>query len=749
MSTISYDYYSDHDMQDPGDYYGGFKEARIMRAGDAERALSQIWTGDWQGSTFTLLLSDFDRSLRQQLASATDRFWTEPWQMFMTTRANRAALGTPYTVFVGPPIDAQPRGPLALEVTLGDIVSQRLITDQHQLPWRIIRDCGLLDPSDAPPFTFAIDENLDLETPEPIIYGDHRRIPDVDPASPNGFEYTPTLLGIETRGSGDWYVWLVAGHAVADIPDVNVVDADGVHTSVVADEGTDWLIPHYAGHLAEFGADYRDIRSWSYGVDRRYSLIYGKVGSTDPDAVFAGTVTLTCFVDGVEAVGDGSSAVITDRLMQYKHFLINFVANAGPASYQSGPWLTNPTWDLFDGPVEIVEESTFTDAAAIAVERAPAPPGSPPPYAAGYIGAAIIGAKAGDRASVKRWIADWNRSCAVRFGINHFGQMRVVMLHPTQAIKDAAPLYIDQYEMLQGSFGTEILWRDQANRVPFRADYEHRTGVWKTADFADAGDSIRDYGREILGQIREYPFAPGITMAWHLAYLESQVVKHPPRIISFDAPVGPDYLNQSLGYLDLGDYIRYTHYAEVGAASEIRLAQIIWHQVQSGTRRVKVLALDCEDLIDYDAVTVATSSSPTNDACAAAMEITQAPFTPFSITLDTTNNPTDTSLDGSPAVWSGTRAYHAAWFTFTPWADGTLFISTVNSDYDTQLAVFTGSCGALTEIQYNDNDPTPGLTSSVLEFAVTNGVPLTILVAGYGPADGGTLVFGLYFTEPE
>lgn len=751
MSSIAYSYWSDHDMQCPGDWYGGFKEGRVKRFGDGERALSHISTGDWQGSTFTLEVSDFDRSLRQQLASVADRYWVGPLQIFMTTRANRALLGVPYTVFVGPIINAKPTGPLAFELTLGDIISQGILSDQHQVPWRLIRDCGLIELALGSPVSFLLSENLDLDAPEPIIYGEHRRVPNVDPASPNGFEYTPTYLGIEIRGSGDWHVWMVCGHAVADIPEVQTVDADAAHVSVLAAEGTDWLIPHMAGHLAEFGASYRDIRSHTFGVDRRYTLIYGAVGATAPDECADGTKTLTCFVDGVEPVGDGTGLVITDRLEQYKHFLVNFVANFGKSSYQSGVWLTNPTWDLFDGPVEIVEEASFTACQTIALERSPTPAGSPTPYAGGYIGAAIIGATSGDRSSVRQWIADWNRSCAVRFGINHFGQMRVVMLHPTQAVKDASPLYIDQYEMLQGSFDTDILWREQANRIPFRADYEHRTGRWMTADVVTAADSIQNYDREILGEIREYPFAPGYTMAWHLAYLESQMFKHPPRVISFEAPVGPDYNNQSLGYLDLGDYIRYTHYAAVGSAGEIRLAQIVWHQVQSGKRRVKALAIDCEDLIGYDAFDASLgtpiATSPVSAACDDAIVVTPEDPVPtrYRVDMDTTAHPTDGSvtLSEGPGI-----AYHAAWWSFTPLLDGDLNISAILSDYDTQLAVFTGTCGSLTEIAYNDN--VLGLqTSSIGPLAVTAGVTYLILACGYGPDDGGLLKLDISFDSPS
>jgi hypothetical protein len=745
--TIITDTYSDHDMQCPAEWENGFKAAFVKRFGEGTRTGSDPWTGDWQGSTFNLTLID-DGRFRRELRSTTDRFWfQDSWVIRMTTRANRAVLGLPYTVFVGPVIDVDTSDPTLLGVTLGDIVSQQILTDEHQVPYRKIGD-GFLS------LLTEIPETLDRETPEPIAYGIHLRTV-ADVPSPQGFEVIlRTLLGKRLIGSDQYWVWLVCGHACADVLDLQTIDADGVHTSVLADEGTKWLIPHYANYLAQFGNPYEDLRSDTFGVDRRYTLVYGKVGETEPDAVAAGELTLAIHIEGIEPIGDGSGDVITDRIQQYKHFLINYVANHGANSYQSGAWLTNPSWDVFGVSKPIIEEISFDDCTAIAESRIM---GEGSPQDAGYIGAALIGAKPGDRASVKRWIADWNRSCAVQFGINHFGQIRVWMLHPTAAIKAAAPLYTDNYEILEGSFRPSFQLPQMVNRVPFKTDYHHETGVWRTVDMAQAPDAIKNYGRVISSEDREYPFAPGITMANHMAVLETRVRQHPPRYVVLEATVGPDYNNKSLGYLDLGDYFRYVHFGAIAEQNEIRLAQAVRHQVQAGRRVVQVEGFDCEELIGFDEpdvlVTPPTEASPSefNDTCATAMEITQEPFTPFTITIDTTEHARDTSVEGSPVLLPAPgEAYHAAWFAFTPWANGTLFLTTVWSLYDTVMVVFTGSCAgspALDPIQSNDNDG--ALSTSILEFPVTGGVELRILVYGYGPNDGGSLTFSLYFTEPE
>src|SRR6188472_3783847 len=92
--------YSDLDMACPEDWENGFKEGRVMRFGDGERTLSAQGTGEWQGASFVLTVSDFDRSLRERLNSPTERYWTaDPWTVRLTDRQTRAQKGVPYTVF--------------------------------------------------------------------------------------------------------------------------------------------------------------------------------------------------------------------------------------------------------------------------------------------------------------------------------------------------------------------------------------------------------------------------------------------------------------------------------------------------------------------------------------------------------------------------------------------------------------------------------------------------------------------------
>ena len=88
-------------------------------------------------------------------------------------------------------------------------------------------------------------------------------------------------------------------------------------------------------------------------------------------------------------------------------------------------------------------------------------------------------------------------------------------------------------------------------------------------------------------------------------------------------------------------------------------------------------------------------AQPTNDDFDGATEVTL----PFTDTINTTeattaeDDPSPTCVETSSTVW----------YAFTPTATMTIDANTFGSDYDTILAVFTGTRGALTEIACNDD----------------------------------------------
>ena len=127
-----------------------------------------------------------------------------------------------------------------------------------------------------------------------------------------------------------------------------------------------------------------------------------------------------------------------------------------------------------------------------------------------------------------------------------------------------------------------------------------------------------------------------------------------------------------------------------------------------------------------------------NSFCSGAILITNAPYTNQQSTVKAgvPGNPVPDCVDGFG---------HGVWYEFTaPWA-GLLVVDTFGSDFDTGLALYTGSCDALTEVACNDdfNGPTSQVT-----FSTTADTTYMILAGGY-EADAGNLTLHLnYFIPP-
>ncbi|HVO23134.1 MAG TPA: hypothetical protein VMW56_05845, partial [Candidatus Margulisiibacteriota bacterium] len=127
-----------------------------------------------------------------------------------------------------------------------------------------------------------------------------------------------------------------------------------------------------------------------------------------------------------------------------------------------------------------------------------------------------------------------------------------------------------------------------------------------------------------------------------------------------------------------------------------------------------------------------------NDACSSAIGIIATPYSGTTSTLTATTE----ASDPSPSCGNHSRA-RSVWYRFTAPASGTLTANTFGSGYDTILAVYAGSCGALSPVAGGCNDDTSGLQSRVA-VAVTAGTTYYFLVTAY-QGSGGTLNFSLAF----
>ena len=128
-----------------------------------------------------------------------------------------------------------------------------------------------------------------------------------------------------------------------------------------------------------------------------------------------------------------------------------------------------------------------------------------------------------------------------------------------------------------------------------------------------------------------------------------------------------------------------------------------------------------------------------NGLCNSAIVITNASYTNTQSTLqaDAPGNPEPDCVYGFG---------HGVWYEFTAPVAGLLEVDTFGSDFDTGLALYTGTCGALTEVACNDD--ADGLLTSQVTEPMSAGTTYFILAGGYD-SDAGNLELDLnYYTPP-
>lgn len=118
--------------------------------------------------------------------------------------------------------------------------------------------------------------------------------------------------------------------------------------------------------------------------------------------------------------------------------------------------------------------------------------------------------------------------------------------------------------------------------------------------------------------------------------------------------------------------------------------------------------------------------APLNDLCADA----------WTLECGTTlygNTDTATDIDAPTGCTGGGSPNEGVWFTFT--GNGQVYtVSTEDSDFDTQINIYSGSCGSLMCIG-GDDDGGPGTTSS-FTFCSVNGTQYWVYLDGFGASTG-------------
>jgi hypothetical protein len=125
---------------------------------------------------------------------------------------------------------------------------------------------------------------------------------------------------------------------------------------------------------------------------------------------------------------------------------------------------------------------------------------------------------------------------------------------------------------------------------------------------------------------------------------------------------------------------------------------------------------------------------PFNDNFANGMTVTNTPFTFSEFNDCATKEPLEPNHAGDPGG-------HSVWFNWTPRADQLAVVTTKRSDFDTLLAVYTGSSYLDLTLVASNDDIVPGSwPQSQVSFAATAGTTYQIAVDGYGGAIGNAVM---------
>ncbi|HUG11945.1 MAG TPA: hypothetical protein VMM36_13070, partial [Opitutaceae bacterium] len=133
-------------------------------------------------------------------------------------------------------------------------------------------------------------------------------------------------------------------------------------------------------------------------------------------------------------------------------------------------------------------------------------------------------------------------------------------------------------------------------------------------------------------------------------------------------------------------------------------------------------------LLSAFAAPLAFGAPPPNDNFAGRITIAPAGGDVLGTNVDATfetGEPSHADKPGGKSVW----------WTWTPAQDGSYVIDTIGSNFDTLLAVYTGTAvGELTEIASNDDS---GLDSqSIVAFVASGGTAYQIAVDGWNGEEG-------------
>ncbi len=143
-------------------------------------------------------------------------------------------------------------------------------------------------------------------------------------------------------------------------------------------------------------------------------------------------------------------------------------------------------------------------------------------------------------------------------------------------------------------------------------------------------------------------------------------------------------------------------------------------------------------------VVINATPPPPNDACADATTIAAFPYSDGERIDGATSAAGDPIQRCSPGT--ATANANSVWYRLTAPTGGTVTVTTADSDYDTVLSAYTGTCDGLATVACDDDVTHKTDLTSTIGFAVSAGTTYLIEVTQYGSPNGGTLALAATFT---
>ncbi len=351
--------------------------------------------------------------------------------------------------------------------------------------------------------------------------------------------HAPTYVGQMADSSGFlWQAFLVAGHAVKEIP---ACYQNGIRIDP-GKFGVDWAVPGQTGFATYFpntgSVQYRDING------HRYTLLY--VRGPDGDDAANGVRKISVDVKGIESVGDSSGSLITSIPLQYLHALQNW----GIGNYLSGAWLSSPTMPD-DATLSQIDEASFAAVDVILQTRIPG----------GYVGAGVIGAR-GEFVSLRDFMARWITSLGADGGFSRKTQYMVTAINDSPAVLASALSFDAVTDIIADTFETTDEVPEMFNRTPasYDRDYSGQGNAdWRQTFLLSNSSSIANYRQTRTAERLFLYFVRAAGTAGNIMARRLYLSSDPPRWVRFTTGL------RGLS-VELGDVILVTHHGGIGSA---------------------------------------------------------------------------------------------------------------------------------------------------------------------------------------